>query len=238
MCGMPPSNPEQESPQQSQSFQPTVPPANTVPSSFTPSAQQVTPPPVANNYDFIVNPSEKPKPKPFQNMGLPVKVAVMGGGIIILLIMFSIVRGVISGPSLGEKFLTIAQDQQQIITVATAASQQQGLSTVNANSAITTQLGITTDQAETVEYMAKNGKKTKAKDLSLMLDGKLAAQLEASAQAGTYNETYKTVMSQQLNAYMNNMAQLYKQIDGKKGKALLDENYKSAKLLLQQLEAT
>ena len=237
MCGMPPSNPDQQSPQQPQPVQPVAPPSQ-MPGSVSSPEQQPAPTPYANNYDFIVNPTEKPKKKPFQNTGLPVKIAILGGGIIVLLIVFNIFRGIISGPSIGEKFLTIAQDQQQIITVATAASQQQGLSTVNANSAITTQLGVSTDQADTIQYMANNGKKAKTKDLSLMLDSKLTAQLEASAQAGTYNETYKTVMTQQLNAYMNNMAQLYKQIDGKKGKALLDSNYKSAKLLLQQIEAS
>lgn len=195
-------------------------------------------PQTANNYEFIVHPDEKPKPKPFEGTKLPVKIAVVGGGIVVLLIIFNILRGVIAGPSVGEKFLTIAQDQQQIITIAAEASKEPNISTINANSAITTQLGVTTAQADTVEYMARNGKKTKDKDLSLLMNGKLLEQLETSSAAGTYNETYKTIMTQQLEAYMNNMSVLYQQIDGKNGRALLDANYKSAKLLLEQLQAT
>lgn len=236
--------PAQEQPGQNPPYPPTTssvaPNQSQMPQQPQPQSQfpQQAPPQAASDYEFIVHPDERPRPKPFENTKLPVKIAVIGGGVIVLLIIFNILRGVIAGPSVGEKFLSIAQDQQQIITIVTEASKQQGLSTVNANSAITTQLGLGTDQTLTLEYMAKNGKKTKGKDLSILLDGKLIEQLEASAAAGTYNETYKTVMAQQLEAYLNNMSQLYKQIDGQKGKALLDSNYKSAKLLLQQLQAT
>lgn len=230
---MPPSNPNQQpTPDQSQNSTPSgvVSPNNSQQPQYS---QQSTP-----NYDFIINPEQKPKPKLFEGTKLPVKIAIVGGAIIVLLIVFSILRSIIAGPSVGDKFLSVAQDQQQIISIVTAANEQQGLTNVNTNSAITTQLGITTDQSDTLTYMAKNGKKVDGKVLSATLNSNVTAQLEASAAAGTYNETYKTVMSQELNAYMNNMAQLYKQIDGKNGKALLDSNYKSAKLLLQQLEST
>ncbi len=237
---MPPSDPNQQfTPNQDQNAAPNgvVSPTNRPqPTSQQPS--QLSPQQAMPDYDFIVQSTEKPKPKPFQNTAKPVKIAILAGGILVLLIMFNIVRGAISGPSVGEKFLSVAQDQQQIIVIATTASKQQGLSTVNANSSVTTQLGVATDQSATIEYMGKNGKEVKAKDLSLLLNSKVIAQLEASAAAGTYNETYKTVMSQELEAYMNHMSVLYKQTEGKNGRALLDSNYKSAKLLLQQLQAT
>lgn len=235
---MPPNNPNQPfQPGQDPNMPPTP---NVVVPPNAPQPQQniQTPQQPAADYDFIVHPQERPKPKPFSNTKLPVKIAIIGGGILFLLIVFNIFRGIIAGPPIGEKFLSVAQDQQQILTIATVASDQQGLSTINSNSVITTKLGITTDQANTLEYMAKTGKKVKPEVLTKTLNSNLTAQLEASAAAGTFNETYKTVMTQQLNAYMNNMAQLYKQIDGKNGRALLDENYKAAKLLLQQLEAT
>lgn len=207
----------------------------------TEQAQAVAQPssdaPGSNNYDFIMNPEERPKPNPFANTKMPIKIAIIGGGFIVLLIVFNILRGFIAGPPVGEKFLSIAQEQQQILTIVESANKQNGISTANANSAITTSLGIATDQTNTLEYMAKNGKaKVKPKDLNLLLDAKITEQLETSAAAGTFNQTYHDVLKNQLNSYMNHLSVLYKQIDGKNGKTLLDNNYMSAKLLLQQLD--
>lgn len=237
---MPPNDPNQQpAPQQDPYANPSgvVSPTSSPAPPQQPGMQQQFGQP-ASDYEFIVHPDAHPKPKPMQNASKPVRIAVIAGGVLVLIVLLNVIRGVIAGPGPGEKFLSVAQDQQQIIVIATEANKQQALSTINANSSVTTQLSITADQMATTEYMAKNGKSPKPKDLSLMLNGKIITQLEASAAAGTYNETYKTVMTQQLEAYMNNISTLYKQVDGKKGKALLDNNYKSAKLLLQQLQAT
>ena len=134
-----------------------------------------------------------------------------------------------------DKFLELAQDQQQIIIVAKTADEQPTLSSVNRNSAITTLSSTTTDQSATIEYMAKNGKKVKPKDLEKTVNPALTEQLTASVAAGTFDSTYKEVMATQLAAYSKNLKSVYEQTGGQNGRELLEKNYQNAQLLLQQL---
>jgi len=193
--------------------------------------------PAPQNYDFIVNPAQQPKQSRFQGTSMPIRVATILGGLIILFILFTIIKGFLSGPSTVDLFLGIAQDQQQILVIAEDAGKQQGLSTVNTNSMTTITPSISTDQAATLAYMSKNGKKVNPKDISLKLNPSTIEQLTASAAAGTYNQTYADVMSQELNAYSNHLQQVYKQVNGKNGRELLTKNYESVQLLSQQLKA-
>ena len=188
------------------------------------------------NYDFIVNPTPTPKRNPFAEASLAKRVAVIGGGLIVLFILFSIVKGIVSGPSEAEQYLSIVQNQQQLIAISSAASKESGLSTKSINSALTAQSSLATDQSATLTYMATNGKKVKPKDLVAKNSASLNAQLAASVEAGTYDQTYQSVMTQQLQTYMQDMQKVYKQTNGKKGHALLDTNYRNANLLLKQLE--
>lgn len=188
------------------------------------------------DYSFITNPSAPP-PKQGFSLGdsLPKKLLIIGGGLLILIIVFMVLRGLFGGSSNMDQFLEIAQDQQQIIVVSKTANEQPSLSTANKNSAITTLSSTTTDQRATLEYMAKNGKKVKPKDLAKTVNPNLTAQLTASVAAGTFDATYKDVMSTQLAAYSKHLKAVYDQADGKNGRELLEENYKNAQLLLQQL---
>lgn len=146
-----------------------------------------------------------------------------------------VVRGLFGGNSNMDKFLELAQDQQQIIIVAKTADEQPTLSSVNRNSAITTLSSTTTDQSATIEYMAKNGKKVKPKDLEKTVNPALTEHLTASVAAGTFDSTYKEVMATQLAAYSKHLKNVYEQTDGRNGRALLEQNYQNTQLLLQQL---
>lgn len=198
--------------------------------------QQPTPQP--QNYDFIVNPqTEPPKQKFMANTSLPKKIIFFGGALIILFIVFSVAKSVLSGPSDVDKFVSVAQDQQQLISIATTVSQKTGLSTKSINSALTSQLGLSSDQSATLAYMANNGKKVKSKELNAGSSASINQQLTASVEAGTIDQTYQSVMLQELQSYLDNLQKVYKQTDGKKGHALLESNYKSGKLLVQQLQS-
>lgn len=191
-----------------------------------------TPP---QDYSFITDSTPQPKQSFSAGVSLPKKILIIVGGILFLLIIFMIVRSVFGGSSNMDKFLELAQDQQQIIVVAKTADEQPTLSAVNRNSAITTLSSTKSDQTATLSYMAKNGKKVKPKDLSETVNPKLTEQLTASVAAGTFDSTYKDVMTTQLEAYSKNLKTVYDQTNGQNGRALLEQNYQNAQLLLQQL---
>lgn len=146
-----------------------------------------------------------------------------------------VIKGLFGGSSNMDQFLEIAQDQQQIIIVAKTADEQPTLSTASKNSAITTLSSTKTDQQSTLEYLAKNGKKVEPKDLAKTVNPALTEQLTASVAAGTFDSTYKDVMSTQLAAYSKHLKAIYDQTEGKNGRALLQDNYQNAQLLIQQL---
>jgi hypothetical protein len=189
------------------------------------------------DFDFIVNPTPPPKRNLFTDASLPKRIAFIGGSLVILFVLFSIIKGVVSGPSDVDLYVSVAQEQQQIIHIASQASTQQGLSSSSLNSALTTAASITTDQSATLTYMQKNGKKVNVKTLAKGVSASIDEQFTASAAAGTYDQTYKSVMEQQLQAYARHLQQVYKQTGGAKGHALLTSNYKSAQLLEKQLQA-
>lgn len=189
------------------------------------------------NYDFIVNPSTPPKPSFLADASIAKRIILVGGIIIVLFILFSIIKGFISGPSDADLYLPIVQDQQQIISIAADASKQTSLSTKSTNSVLTVQAGMTTDQAATLTYMRSNGRKVKPKELVAKNSTTITQQLTASTEAGTIDQTYQSVMLQQLQTYSQHLQRVYKQTNGKRGHALLDNNYKSAQLLTKQLQA-
>lgn len=190
----------------------------------------------SQDYDFIVNSATAPKQSPLSNASKPKRIALVAGGLLLLFIIFTVIKGVLSGPSPTELYLPLVKDQQQLIQLANTASQQQGLSTVSTNSALTVQAALASDQTATLDYMSKNGKKLHPKEYTVGLSGALTDQLQTATQAGTYDTTYKDVMSQELQAYSRHLQQVYKQTNGQKGHDLLTKNYQSAELLIQQLQ--
>jgi hypothetical protein len=163
----------------------------------------------------------------------------VGGGLVVLLILFSIVKGLLGGGSNLTPFISIAQDQQELIHLTTNATQQQSqgqsMTTIDQNFAITSQLSITSAQAAIIKYMATNGKKVNTKTLSLRINTATDTQLTGSAAAGNYDQTFQAIMKDKLVAYSNGLKQAYKQTSGPKGRTLLADDYRQAQLLLVQL---
>lgn len=195
-------------------------------------------------YDFIINPEPK-KRKSFSllsgDSSLPVKLAVVAGGLLILFVLFSIAKGLLSGPSVMPSFVGIAQDQQQIIHIlgkVSTSGNSNNLSSNNQNFLVTAQLSLTSSQSDMIDYLAKNGTKVKAKQLNLKVSTATDTQLADSAAAATYDQTFKQIMETELNSYMRDLQDTYKQSTGAKGKALLTKDYNQAQLLLTQLETT
>jgi hypothetical protein len=195
----------------------------------------------AEPYGFITDPEAVPK-KQFSPPGagsLISRVAYVAGGLLILLIVFSFVKGLLSGGSNLTPFLSVAQDQQEIVHLTTNAAQQNqqtALSVTTQNFIATAQLSIASNQTDLISYLAKNGDKIKPKSLGLKLSAATDAQLTTAAANTTYDSTFQSIMNNQLDRYMNDLKQTFAQTKGKNGRTLLSSQYNQAQLLKNQLK--
>lgn len=185
---------------------------------------------------------DKPSRRPsFSLPGSPIlRVAYILGGLLVLLIIFSVVKGQIAKSNL-TPYVGIAQDQQAIIHVVAATNQQVGqqtnLSADSQNFAATTQYSLISSRDAMARYLANNGRKISNKIINAKVSTADDSQLAGAATAGTYDQTFQTVMKNKLTGYLNDLKQAYQQTSGKHGHALLNDDYDQAKLLLTQLNA-
>ncbi len=207
-----------------------------------------TPPadPSSPDYGFIVQP---PKP-PRRGLSLPglsggsslvVRIIVVLGGLLILLIIFAVIKGLLGGGGNTQALVTVGQDQQEMIHILTGTGQigqqQAVLSDSNQNFSATAKLSLTSAQTQLVTYMKTNGKKVSTKTLGLKVSPATDQQLTAAASNTTYDTTFKQIMQSKLTNYESALNTAYKQTKGPKGRKLLIDEYKGARLLQTQLNS-
>jgi hypothetical protein len=196
-------------------------------------------PPVGQpNYDFIVNPQGAPHKLPLAGGSMLSRILVVGVGLIVLIVAFSIIKGLISGGGNSAALLHVAQDQQAILHLTTAAAQQQGISSTNLNFAVTSNLVITSEKSQLLGYVTKQHQKISKKQLILKVKPALDTQLATAAAASTYDLTFQDIMKSQLDDYQSALKFAYKQTNGAIGRKLLTDDYNSAVLLTRQLSGT
>jgi len=201
-----------------------------------PTPQPVTPTPLPPDhpYSFILNPQQPTNRSPL-NVSLPLRIGMIAGLLVVLLVGFSLVKGAIGGGNkLGETVATV-QRQQEMLHVLTGALQQQSLSDQNKSFALTAQLALGSSESKLITYLSKNGTKLKTPTLNLKISKTVDAQLASAIASSTYDSTFNQVMQSQLTAYINGLNAAYNQNKGQKGRTLLQDDYRQAKLLQQQL---
>ena len=191
-------------------------------------------------YDFINEPLQDQNSRSIlpSNSSLPMRIAIFGGGLVILLIAFVVIKGFLGGGGSSVALTTVAQDQEAIIHLTDNAQQQTDLSDANKNFSATASLSLSSSQSDLITYMTKNGTKVKSKELGIKISKTTDAQLVSAASAATYNETYKSVMHTKISSYMNDLKLAFQETSGPNGQALLNSQYEQAKLLLIQLDDT
>jgi hypothetical protein len=216
----------------------TVQPSVSAPAPTTNQNQSSDP---DQSYAFITNPQQPVKPSLLASLpggnSLIVRIGLVAGGLVVLVVIFGIFRSLLfSGPDL-TSFVTIAQEQQELIHLATNVSEQEGgVSAGNQNLAATIQASLTSSQATTIKYLTTNHKKINEKQLQLKVSAATDTQLTAAAAAGTYNQTFRDIMQSKLTIYGNTLATAYKQGFGPKGQALLTDSYRQQQLFQTQLK--
>lgn len=217
---------------------PQPPPAPPPAPLYPPNQPQPTAEPT-EEYDFIVNPE-----KPAKRLRLPggnsllTRTLLAGGGLLVLVIIFVIIKSLLGGGnSTFTAFVGVAQDQQELIHLSTNAGQQTNITTGNMNFAATAQLSLASSQAALGKYLSTSGHKVSLKTLNLKVSASLDNQLVNAATAATYDQTFQQIAKTKLTAYMNDLQQTYKLTRGKNGRALLNDDYNQAQLLMIQLNA-
>lgn len=195
-------------------------------------------------YEFITNSTATEKPAPMltsllSGKSLRLRIVILGGGLVGLLIIFSILKGLLAGNFNSQPFLAVLQDQQELIHLSSEANKSQtGQAALPASYQgfiATTQLTVTSVQSQLITYLALNKKQVSPQQLNLKISSAKDTQLTGASASGDYVATFQQIMSSQLNTYTTDLHSAYAQISGKKGRAELNDDYKQARLLIKQL---
>ena len=191
-----------------------------------------------NEYEFITNPTQ---PKKAGGIGGPnssvMRAAIAGGGLILLIIAFVVVKNLLAGSSPFLAYVSLMQDQDEIVHLATAATQEPTISETNKNFSLNAQLTMTSAEHQYGVYLTSNKQKITPKMLALKESPLIDKQLTDASAASNYDTVYKQIMKTKLTNYQTSLQQTYIKAKGPKGKKLLNDQYDASKLLLQQLDA-
>lgn len=170
---------------------------------------------------------------------MALRALVVLGGIFILLIVAVLFMNLLGKG--GSKFdkaamLSVVQDQSEIIRLAAAGSQD-ATSQSNKNFAITASLGMKSEQAELLKYLAENGYKPKDKELALKQSAQTDTQLDQAKSSSTFDTAYDSIMKQQLGTYKQDLSTAYNSAKSGTAKSVLKARYSTADMLLTQLSS-
>lgn len=183
-----------------------MPPNNQQPNNPAPTGQFDS-----SQFDFIMNSGQNQKKSLVTLPSDPKKkliFLVLGGsiGLVFIILLFSLIFGGSSGPV--ESLVSVAQQQNEIVRISGEA--ERNVSSAEAKKLVTmVATVIETDQKNTVEYMANNGRKIDKKELALKQDANVDQQLENAQQNGQLDETYIQITLEYLQKYQENMNSIF-----------------------------
>lgn len=190
-------------------------------------------------YDFITNAPKTPKEPLLTRLpggnSTTGRIVLVLGAVLILLTIFLIFKSLLTRTPNLDNFVTIAQQQQEIIHLNENAIEEQTISATNMTFASTVQATMSSSQKQTISYLTANHKKINAKQLNAKVSATTDSQLEDAAAATTYNQTFQEIMQAKLDTYGKTLQQTYKLTKGKKGRALLQDEYRQLQLYKIQL---
>lgn len=184
-----------------------------------------------------MNPQQPKRPPLFRfgNVSSKVRIALLAGAVVLLLILVIGFKNMLAaGNNFIPSMVTVAQDQYELVHLA-AGGVQNAVDDNTRNFAVTAQASLQSQQNDTVAYLAGNGRKVKTKELAAKLSKPLDSRLSDALAASNYDSTFRDIMKSSLTAYQHDLQQAYRQDTGPKGRAMLNDYYKAAGLLLKQL---
>jgi hypothetical protein len=186
-----------------------------------------------NPYEFIVSPNT-PKHtgsllggnKFFMQIGL-----LVGGVIVVMVLVAVILNALVPTKASTAQLTTIAEQQQELIRVATLGSKQaQGQPAKNFAASV--QYGLISGQSQILDYLATHGKKLDTKTLSLKQNSKTDQLLADAASAGNFDSVFTQTIADQLDTYQETVRTTYKASSNDTLKKLLQNEYNAAGTLV------
>lgn len=132
-----------------------------------------------------------------------------------------------------ENLLGIAQQQQEIVRIATLC-EQQATSEATKGFCYTTELSVNSSQSKLTSYMTSKGIKVDVKQLALKKDPATDKTLEAAKATSTFDSALQKVLTVELESYLSDVQTAYKSTKSQKLKEVLRLNFDSGKVLYDQ----
>lgn len=212
------------------------------PAGFRPRGPQAVPTPAAPTtpYDFFMKPQRNNRPAgkigglipPAKAGNKKVRIAMVAGGLIGLLVIFSIVQALLPKDSSGQELIGIAQAQTEAIRVSDLGNKADASDirfwAINSN------LSLTSDKNALLSYMQKNHFTYSAKALSATHNAKTDQSLKDATSSSTYDSTFKPLYLAQLHSYLTLLKQRQVNSTGPNEQKLLASCIDHVNLLLQQ----
>lgn len=189
-----------------------------------------------NPYEFIINPATPKRQSFFNTQSLGKRVAVIGGMIVVLIIIASIVMSALAPKDITTDLIKIDQQQEEILRVAGNALQQANSQDLK-NFLTNTEATVTTSQVQVNQYLADHHKKVSPKVLSLGKDTNTDTLLTNALAANNYNQVALQTLITQLQTYATQLQTSYKLAPGSTSKAILQKSFTTAEMLLDQGKA-
>ncbi len=190
-----------------------------------------------NPYDFIINPNSAP-PKRDNLLGDKFirNVALAFAGLAVLVIGAAVALSALTPKGSVPGMTSIAERQQELIRVATAATQQAGSSDAK-NFVTNVEIDITSDQQQVLGYLSAHGAKLGSKTLGIDQNAQTDTQLANAATANNYDPTVAQALASELQTYEGLLKTTYGQTSNPDAEKLLKTTFNNADILLVQAQA-
>lgn len=193
----------------------------------------------SNSYDFFMNNQHSPK-KPALlsgNRSFKQRIIIVVGGGLLLIILVIIGAAFIGGTPNTASLTTLAQQQNELITLSGSASTLATQPTTQ-NLAVNINLGLTTEQQTLLAYLKTHGDSVSSKTLSVGNSATATSQLTAATSAGNYDSVFIQLMQSQLSSYSSSLKQIYMQSSSVTQRQLLNTDYIDAQILIDQANSS
>jgi hypothetical protein len=186
-----------------------------------------------NPYDFL-NESPEPKKGLLKGQGPRQRLLIVLAGSLILLAIVALIISLAFGgaPSNKLELISIAQQQNEIIRVATIGDQKARESQAK-SLGLTTKLTLISDQQPLLNALKSQKVKIAPKQLSAGKNPSTDQALTQAEQANRFDDEYIKTLQNELATYQKALKSAYDNpATGKKLKATIEKDYKNASLII------
>jgi hypothetical protein len=167
------------------------------------------------------------------------RIGLIVGLVVVIGIILTVVSSLLSsGGSNVTNMTSVAQDQTELIRVATEATQSQSTDISQSTTryfADNCLLAVSSEQQRLLAFLSSHGVKLATAKLGLKQNSHTDSELQAAAASSTYDTAFLTAMQGDMNTYISDIKVAYTASTNTQEKTLLKTDYNDASLLEQQL---